>query len=133
MRLLDIEGVSEAYATKLKAVGIGTVEALIEVCALPNARATVAERTGIPEKRILEWANHADLMRIDGVGSEYAELLKEAGVGTITELSRRTAPNLHEKLKAVNGARKLARRLPSVRCLENWIAEAKVLPRILTY
>jgi hypothetical protein len=69
---MDIEGISEAYAAKLKGVGIGTVEALIEVCALPNARATVAERTGIPEKRILEWANHADLMRIDGVGSEYA-------------------------------------------------------------
>lgn len=133
MRLQDIEGVGEAYAAKLGAVGIGTVGALLEVCALPRARATVAERTGISEKQILEWANHADLMRIDGVGSEYADLLEEAGVDTVPELAHRSAANLHEKLKAVNGARGLVRRLLSVKLLEGWIAEAKVLPRILTY
>jgi predicted flap endonuclease-1-like 5' DNA nuclease len=133
MKLLDIEGIGEVYAAKLEAAGIGTAGALLEVCALPKDRATVAERTGISEKLILEWANHADLMRIDGVGSEYADLLEEAGVDTVPELAHRNAANLHEKLKAVNEAKELVRRLPSVKQVEGWIDEAKALPRILTY
>ena len=34
------------------------------------------------EKSVLEWVNHADLMRINGIGPEYADLLEEAGVDT---------------------------------------------------
>lgn len=133
MKLLDIEGIGEVYAAKLEAVGIGTVGELLEVCALPKNRATVAERTGISEKLILEWANHADLMRIDGVGSEYADLLEEAGVDTVPELAHRSAANLYEKMKAVNESKALVRRLPSAKQVEGWIVEAKALPRILTY
>lgn len=29
---------------------------------------------------ILKWTNHADLIRIKGIGGEYAELLEAAGV-----------------------------------------------------
>ena len=133
MKLLDMEGLGAAYAAKLVAVGIGTVDTLLEVCALPKDRATVSERTGIPEKLILEWANHADLMRIDGVGSEYADLLEEAGVDTVPELAHRNAANLHEKLKAVNKSKELVRRLPSEKQLEGWVVKAKELNRILTY
>jgi len=37
--------------------------------------------------------NHADLCRIDGVGSEYADLLEAAGVDTVPELAQRNAAN----------------------------------------
>jgi hypothetical protein len=51
-------------------------------------------------KLILEWVNHADLMRVKGVGSEYADLLEAAGVDTVPELAQRNAASLAEKLEA---------------------------------
>ena len=43
---------------------------------------------------ILEWVNHADLWRINGVGSEYSDLLEAAGVDSPAELAQRNAANL---------------------------------------
>ena len=82
---------------------------------------------------ILEWANHADLFRIDGIGSEYADLLEEAGVDTVPELAQRNAAHLHAKMKEINEAKELVRRLPSEKQVEGWIEQAKALPRALSY
>jgi predicted flap endonuclease-1-like 5' DNA nuclease len=64
----------------------------------------------ISETIILEWVNMADLFRIKGIGEEYSELLKEAGVNTVIELARRNPENLQETLVGVNDAKKLVRR-----------------------
>ena len=37
-KIIDIEGVGEAYAAKLEAVGINTPEALLEACASAKGR-----------------------------------------------------------------------------------------------
>ena len=77
----DIEGVGPAYAEKLEAAGVKTVEGLLKAGADPGGRTTVAEASGISEHLILKWVNHADLFRIHGVAGEYAELLEASGVG----------------------------------------------------
>jgi hypothetical protein len=38
---------------------------------------------------ILEWVNRADLYRTREVGSQYCDLLENAGVDTVVELSKR--------------------------------------------
>jgi hypothetical protein len=43
----------------------------------------LAEESGIDEKRILTWVNLADLMRLNGVGKQFAELLEAAGVDSV--------------------------------------------------
>ena len=85
-KIIDIEGVGEAYAPKLQKAGIVKVEDLLAKCATPKGRAALAEETGISEKLILKWTNHADLFRIKGVGPQFAELLEAAGVDTVKEL-----------------------------------------------
>ncbi|UWG98275.1 DUF4332 domain-containing protein [Dehalobacter sp. DCM] len=75
-----IEGIGEAYEMKLRAAGISTLEVFLETCALKKGRTALVEKTGISEKLILKWANHADLARIKGIGGEYAELLEAVGV-----------------------------------------------------
>jgi predicted flap endonuclease-1-like 5' DNA nuclease len=131
--LKAIEGIGEAYALRLKEANIITVEALLKGGASPQGRQAIAEKTGISGQLILEWVNHADLFRIKGVGSEYADLLEGAGVDTIPELAQRNPANLYQKLVQVNQERKLVRRLPTLAQVEAWVEQAKVLPRAIIY
>jgi predicted flap endonuclease-1-like 5' DNA nuclease len=129
VQLHEIEGIGPAYAEKLKAAGLTSAENLLEQGGTPKGRAAIAAQTGISESLILEWVNHADLCRIDGVGSEYADLLEAAGVDTVPELAQRNAANLHAKLGEVNEARQLVRRVPSLSEVERWVEHAGGLER----
>lgn len=93
----------------------------------------LAKKTGITEKLILKWANHADLIRIKGIGGEYSELLEAAGVDTVPELAKRKPENLYAKMVEVNEAKKLVRKLPTQMQVEDWIKQAANLPRVLKY
>ncbi len=128
-----IEGIGEVYADKLREVGVRTVEKLLKEGASKKGRADLAESTGISEKLILTWTNHADLFRITGIGSQYAELLEAAGVDTVVELSTRNAENLCNKMLEVNEEKKLVRRPPALSMVEDWVAQAGKLPRVITY
>lgn len=129
----EIEGIGPAYAEKLKAAGIATTEALLEKGATKKGRTSIAEETGISEKLILKWVNHADLFRIKGVAGQFAELLEAAGVDTVKEFRHRVAANLQLKLVEVNDQRNLCNRVPSVSELEKMIAQAKDLDPLVTY
>ena len=132
-KLMKIEGIGEIYAGKLEEAGITTVEALLEQGVTPKGREEMAEKTGISGKLILEWVNHADLFRIKGVGEEYADLLEAGGVDTVPELAQRNPKNLYQKLTDVNQEKKLVRQLPSQAQVQGWVAQAKDLPRKITY
>jgi len=132
-RIQDIEGIGPVYAEKLASIGITTVEALLEQAGTPQGRRSIAERLEISPKLLLEWVNHADLYRIKGVGSEYADLLEAAGVDTVVELARRNPESLHAKLIEVNREKKLVRRVPALSQVRDWIEQAKTLPRKVFY
>lgn len=129
----DIEGIGTLYAAKLKAVGIKTTDDLLEHAKTPGGRKDLAAQAGIDEARVLRWANHADLMRLKGVGKQFAELLEAAGVDTVKELATRRADNLHAKLVAVNTEKGLSGTVPSEGQLADLIAQAKGLAPALTY
>ena len=132
-KIIDIEGVGEAYAPKLIKAGIATVAQLLEKGATPKGRAALAEETGISEKLILKWTNHADLFRIKGVGPQFAELLEAAGVDTVKEFRHRVADNLAQKMLETNEAKKLVRRVPPAKELVKMIEQAKALKPVMTY
>ena len=132
-KLIDIEGIGPVYAAKLQEAGVSSAEALLEQGATPKGRQEIAEKSGISDGLILEWVNHMDLYRIRGVGSEYADLLEEAGVDTVPELAQRKPENLLAKMTEVNGEKKLVRRLPVLSQVQSWVEQAKQLPRIVTY
>jgi predicted flap endonuclease-1-like 5' DNA nuclease len=131
--LIDIEGVGEKYAEKLKEAGATTQEKLLEMGATTKGRKELAEKTGISDALILKWVNHVDLSRIKGVGGEYSELLEAAGVDTVPELAQRKPENLLAKMQEVNTAKKLVRNMPVLKQVEDWVAQAKDLPRVVNY
>ena len=132
-KIIDIEGVGDVYAQKLQAAGIMKVSELLEKCAAPKGRKELAEATGIAEKLILRWTNHADLFRINGVGPQFAELLEAAGVDTVKEVRHRVAENLQPKLEETNAARHICGRVPAVAEIQKMIDQAKELEPKVSY
>lgn len=132
-KLTDIEGIAETLAGKLKGVGVGSTGALLKKGATKKGRQEIAAASGINEGFILKFVNHADLMRIKGIGGEYAELLEAAGVDSVPELKNRKAENLHKALVETNGAKALVRQVPSAKQVASWVEQAKALPRVVTH
>jgi predicted flap endonuclease-1-like 5' DNA nuclease len=131
--LLDVEGIGPVNAEKLKRAGVGSTDSLLSMGGTPAGRKDLAAKSGISDKLILEWVNHVDLVRIKGVGEEYADLLEEAGVDTVVELAQRKAVNLLKTMTEVNAKKNLVNKMPALSQVEAWIAQAKKLPRAIKY
>ena len=132
-KIIDIQGIGPVYAEKLIAVGIETVDQLLEKGASPKGRQAIEEETGIDHGRVLTWVNHADLFRIKGVGPQFSELLEAAGVDTVKELRNRNAANLAAKMLEVNEEKHLTRRVPVEAEIQKFIDAAKALEPKVTY
>lgn len=126
-----IDGIGPVYRGKLETAGIATTEALLEQCGTRDGRRRVAFATGLRESQLLKWVNAADLMRLNGVGKEYSQLLEAAGVDTVRELKMRNPDMLHAKLTEVNTVKHLARRSPALHDVAGWITAASTMePRV---
>ena len=132
-KIIDVEGIGPVYAEKLLAVGINDTDILLEKCAKLAGRKALADETGISPKLILTWTNHADLIRINGIGPQFAELLEAAGVDTVKELKHRKPENLQPKLEEINAEKNLVGRVPALKEVERMIAEANELPAVMEY
>lgn len=134
MKIEDVEGIGPANAAKLTAAGVATTDALLQRGAKPSGRADLESTTGIGHALILEWVNHVDLMRIDGVGSEYSDLLEAAGVDSPAELAQRNAASLATTMQEVVAARpNIVRRIPSETEISGWIAQSRGLAKLVEH
>ncbi len=132
-RIDKIEGIGAAYMDKLGLAKIKTTDDLLRMCCDAGGRKRVAERTGLSAAQLLEWSNMADLMRISGVGPQFAELLEAAGVDTVKELRNRNAASLATKMEQVNAEQKLARTTPAASAVAGWIEQARILDPVISH
>jgi len=132
-RIDEIRTLGHKEATRLRKAGIRTTDALLRRAASRSGRVEVSTETNIPTAELLRWVNFADLMRVRGVGGEYAELLSICGVTTVPELRRRNSVTLTAKLHTVNGKKELVRRLPTEAMVEGWIERAALLEPLVRH
>ena len=131
--IADLEAIDPDAVTSLKRAGIRTTARLLETAKDAKGRRKLSERTGLPEKNILRWANLSDKLRIKGVGEDYANLLQAAGVDTVKELKYRNPAKLAKAMAEANAKRKLVRVLPSDQAVVRWIEHAKKLQLKIKY
>ena len=129
----EVTGVTAEEAARLSDAGVEKVSSFLEIGATPQGRAELAAATGIDEETILNGVKKMDLMRIDGVGVIYADLLHSAGVETVPDLARRNPENLAAKMAEANESAQMVAELPSSEMVADWVAQAKELPRMLYY
>lgn len=127
-----IRAIRQRDATRLRKGRVRTTESLLEQASTRKGRAEVSARTGIPTTDLLRWSQQAELMKVRGVGSEYADLLAAAGVDTIKALRRRNAQNLMAALTQINGKRRRVQRLPTVEMVQGWIDAANEMEPSVT-
>ena len=128
-----VSGLSEEDVEKLREEGIDKASALLAQGATPEGRKELAEATGLSEETILAGVKQMDLMRIKGVGVKYSALLLAAGVDSVPDLAGRNGANLTLKLADVNASENICEELPSEKMVSDWVAQAKELPRMITY
>jgi len=131
--IAEIKGIDEQSVIKFKEAGITSVDAFLTASAEKKGRKELANKTAIDEKNILNWANRADLSRIKGVSTQYGDLLECAGVDTVPELAQRNADNLQAKMAEVNNDKNLVKKIPTTSQVQDWVAQAKDLPRAINY
>ncbi len=83
--VIDVEGIGPVFAERLRQLGVKTTSRLCY-----EDPTSLAERLDVPVKRVEQWQAMAELMKINGVGPQYAEALARAGITGIQELKRRT-------------------------------------------
>jgi predicted flap endonuclease-1-like 5' DNA nuclease len=132
-KMTEIEGIGPTYSEKLAAIDINSIDQYLLAAASRKGRKEIAEQSGISSKLVLEWANRADLMRVEGIGEEYSDLLEQTGVDTVNELKYRNPEHLYNSLLEINEQKNLVRRVPSQDDVTNWVASAQDLPVVLTY
>ncbi|MBO0929573.1 DUF4332 domain-containing protein [Fibrella aquatilis] len=133
LTLGELKGISDALINLLKAQGLVDSDTLLEATRTPKGRKDLAETIGVDSSMLLELANRADLARIKGIGRVYSDLMEEAGVDTVKELSKRVPANLHAKLVEINSVRQLTQRPPSADQVAGFVDQAKSLPAMLEY
>ena len=126
-RIDEVAGIDHRSATRLRKAGVRTSKSLLETASSGRGRTELSRTTGISTKDLQTWVNHADLLRVRGVGSEYAGLLVAAGVDTVKDLRRRNATALVAKIIGLNGTQRVVERLPTEAMVEGWIASAAEL------
>lgn len=131
----NIEGIGPAYAAKLRDQGITNTKTLLTKLASRRDRTAVANATGISDKRLLSWANKADLMRISGIGPQMSDLLEAIGINTVPQLAQRADhAALRERLRFANEISKaFVKQLPTEGQVRKWIDTAKSLDRVIQY
>lgn len=126
-RIDQVAGIDHKQATKLRKVGVRTSKRLIEEAATRRGRTQLSKVSGVSPKDLQAWVHHADLLRVRGVGGEYAELLVAAGVDTLRDLRRRNPTALLAKFIGLNGSDRVVDRLPTEGMVESWIESAREL------
>tara|TARA_Y100000296_G_C5150694_1_gene246237 strand:- start:720 stop:1127 length:408 start_codon:yes stop_codon:yes gene_type:complete len=125
-----IEGIGEEYQSKLEYLGIHSLNELLSMTKTQEQRNELAERSDIPVGHIDNWASMLDLMRIDGIGFQYAELLTYSGVRSVEDFRKRNPQNLHDILEETN-QKHFCGTVPTEDFLGNLIETSKSMTNII--
>ncbi len=123
-RIVEIEGIGDKFSKSLEKAGYSKVENLISIDSVKIK--SLSATTKISEKLIDKWAEHADLMRIGGVGPEYADVLNQIGIDSVKEFAQRNPKNTLDRIMELDKKKPdVFRKPPRLEEIEEWIEEAK--------
>ena len=125
--VVDLEGIGPAYADRLKAAKIHHTQQLLFAS---NVR--LQKVTGAPPKTVENWKHMSQLVKINGIGPQFAEVMVRAGLGGIEELKTLDCKQAVAQVKAYTDgldANVLGSGIGMKR-LTDWQAQAKSMRKV---
>lgn len=128
-----IIGIEDTAVDRLHDAGVCTLEQLLELGSTSTARMQLADRTQLDDASIKQWVHQADLMRVNGIGPEFAHLLCQVGIFTAPKLAYRSTDSLYAELVEGNHSKHIMHDLPGIHELHEYITSAKHLPKLIRH
>jgi hypothetical protein len=126
-----IEGIGEGFGKRLRADGVDTTEQLLQMCVNEEGIAAVCKCVDLDADTIRNWGTMADLIRIKGLGGQWAELMWRAGVKSVQDLGKQDIGPLRDRMREVNDAEHRVAELPGENRVAGFIQAASEMDPIL--
>lgn len=126
-------GISRDLRLALKIRSITTSERLLQVAARHEDRQALARVTNLHPEALTAVVQRADIARVNGIGTSFARMLADVGVRDASTLAAQDARALQLRLHALNRTERLVRRCPTLDEIVDWVAQARLLPALITY
>jgi predicted flap endonuclease-1-like 5' DNA nuclease len=123
----QVQGIGAQFGLQLMTSGVTTTQELLDKCGTVDKMRQLEAVTGISAKQLATWAHQADLMRVQGIGPEFGQLLERSGVESVGELAMRHPENITHLLARVNAEKKLTRAVPALKTVTGWVERAKIM------
>lgn len=122
-----LEGIGPTYGKRLRDAGVLTTARL----GYEDA-GKLANAVQVPRGTVEAWQQMAQLVKVKGIGPQYAEALVRAGIGGIEDLKRRSPARMAEQVNAYLATldvNVLGNKITEKR-IEGWKESAKQLKRV---
>lgn len=100
--VIEIEGIGDVFARRLHEVGIHTTDQL----RLMNAT-VIANNLGTSPTTVEQWQQMSELLLVDGIGKQMAEVLVRSGIRGIDDLKKAKPQALARQVRSTNQAGKI--------------------------
>jgi predicted flap endonuclease-1-like 5' DNA nuclease/uncharacterized membrane protein YhaH (DUF805 family) len=123
----DLEGIGPTYGQRLRDAGVHTTARLAY-----EDTGALAEKLQVPRGTVEAWKQMAELVKVKGIGPQYAEALVRAGIAGIAELKRRSPARVAQQVNdylASLDSNVLGSKITEKR-VEGWKEAAKQLKRV---
>jgi predicted flap endonuclease-1-like 5' DNA nuclease len=131
LHVSKLRGISFDVRAKLKRNGVTYTHQLLAAAGQPSQRHEFSEASGIEEPTLSRLTCRADLARIKGIGAIFADMLELLSVDRVATLAGQEPGMLHNALATLNSAERFARRAPTPEEVEDWVAQARQLPKLV--
>lgn len=129
-----LEGIGPQTGDIFRGYDIATVGDYLRKLHSPVARKQASQDLNVLEKPLHDWASMADLLRVEGIDHQYAELVYASGISVVSQLANSDADELLNEMATVNdaGKQKIAPELPTAEEVHDWVARARGSSPVVT-
>ncbi len=131
LHVSKLRGISIEVRQKLKRQGISYTHQLLREAGSREQRRRLADRSRIDDPTLARLVRRADLARVKGIGAIFADMLEMIGIDQVAVLAEQDPLALRTRLYELNAAERLARRAPTPEEVQEWIGQARALPRLV--
>jgi len=133
IEITEIDGIGKGYASLLAKAGVATVQDLLDSADSAERQTLLSEATGIPRRKIVRWYSVGNFLHIEGLNSDYGDLLYRSGTTTLPGLAEKDPATILTEIQALSSLRLRKENVtPDQEMIIGWQQSARKLVKEIT-